>query len=598
MPRIILLLASLMGLFFLNVQLRAEPHAALGYLPKYSADFTHFDYVDPQAQKGGELILSGFGSFDSLNPYLLKGIAAEGLGSQVFESLMESSWDEPFSIYGLLAQDIALAEDGLSVSFRLNPKARFSNGAPVLAHDVKFTFDTLKGEHGHPFYKVYWNDISDCEVLNERELRFRFTKRNRELHMVIAQMPVFSRAWVGDKAFNEVVTTPPIASGPYTVERVDMGKTIYYRRNPDYWAKDLPVRKGMYNFDRIGYKYYKELTIALEALKAGEFDYMDIYNSKDWARDVSGPKYDNGSIIKTLLPNGNNKGMQGFVFNLRNPLFQDIRVRRAISLAFDFEWANHQLFYDQYTRCNSYFSNSELASTGIPQGEELSLLEPLREQLPPDLFTQAWQVPTTAPPHSLRDNLRQAKQLLSEAGWQVKEGVLQNAQGQRFAFEVILVERGFERILAPFARNLSKLGITLSYRTIDSALYQQRRDHFDYDMVVHSYGQSQSPGNEQKNYWHSANADQAGSSNIMGLKNPVVDQLVAQLIAAEDRATLVTIAHALDRVLLWGEYLVPNWYVDGHRVTYWDKFNRPATPPLYYPTGESWVVSAWWAKSL
>lgn len=574
----------------------AAPSAALGYTPKYPDDFTHFDYVDPKAKKGGELVLSGFGSFDKLNPYILKGLQADGLGNQVFETLMVSSWDEPFSIYGLLAEDMELAQDGLSVTFRLNPKARFSNGDPVLATDVKFSFETLTGEHGHPFYNVYWADVTGCEVLSEREVRFPFAKRNRELHMIIAQMPVFSPAWLQGKAFNEVITDPPIASGPYVVEKVDLGKTIHYRRNPDYWGKDLPSRKGMFNFDRITYKYYKDMTIALEALKAGEFDFMDIYNSKAWARDVNGPKYDSGEILKTVLPDRNNKGMQGFVFNLRKPIFQDIRVRRAIILAFDFEWANRQLFYDQYTRCNSYFSNSELASQGLPQGEELVLLEPFRDQLPKELFTQPWQPPTTATPNTLRANLRQAKKLLHDAGWKLKAGVMQNAQGERLSFEMIIRQRAFERILAPFARNLKKLGIELNYRTIDTALYQRRLEQFDYDMVVGSFSQSQSPGNEQMDFWHGSNAGNPGSKNYMGLNNPVVDRLVENLVAAPDRKSLITASQALDRVLLWGDYIVPNWYIEGYRVTYWDQFHRPATAPLYYPQGESWVISAWWRK--
>ncbi len=584
-------------LFFFSGGALADPSVALGYPPKYPADFPHFGYADPKAAKGGELVLSGVGGFDSLNPYLLKGESAAGLGGQVFETLMESSWDEPFSAYGLLASDIALAQDGLSVTFQLNPNARFSNGDPVLAEDVKFSFDTLKSAAAHPFYSVYWTDIQACEATGERTVKFIFAKKNRELHMIAAQVPVFSRAWVGNKPFTEVVTDPPIASGPYVVEKMNLGKTITYKRNPDYWAKALNTRMGMYNFDRITYKYYKDLTIALEGLKAGEFDYMDIYNSKEWARDLVGPAYDSGKLLKTTLPNRNNKGMQAFVFNLRRPLFQDVRTRRAIHLAFDFEWANQHLFYGQYTRCNSYFSNSELAATGIPTGAELALLEPFRAQLPAELFTQAWNPPSTAAPGGARQNLRAAQQLLKEAGWTLAaDGWLHDAQGARLSVELILNQRGFERILAPFAENLKKLGIELKYRTIDTALYQRRQDNFEFDMLVHTFGQSQSPGNEQKNYWHSSTADQVGSGNVMGLKNPVVDALVEKLVAVNSREELITVAHALDRVLLWGEYVVPNWYVGDHRLTYWDKFQRPATPPLYYPNGESWVIATWWRK--
>ncbi len=580
--------------WLLNVQVQAAPSAALGYEPKYPPDFSHFDYANPDAPKGGELVLSGFGNYDSLNPYLFKGISASGLGL-VFDTLMVKSLDEPFSIYGLLAEDIELAEDELSVTFRLNPRARFSNGEPVTAGDVKFSFDTLRGEHAHPMYRIYWADVEDCEVLDERTVRFNFKQANPELHLILSELPVFSKAWLDGEPFNETARTLPVASGPYQVESFDLGKNITYRRNPDYWAAELNVNRGMYNFDRIVYKYYKDRTVSLEALKAGEFDFMDIYNSKDWAVNLSGDKFDSGRLIKTLLPHHNNAGMQGFVFNLRRPIFQDRRVRKAINLAFDFQWTNKNLFYGQYTRCDSYFSNSELAARGLPEGEELALLEPHRDQLREEVFTQVWEPVGTEPPDSLRNNLRRAKLLLDEAGWQLKDGVLQK-DDMRLEFEFIIVQKEFERILAPFAQNLAKLGIRMSYRTVDPALYQKRAESFDFDMMTMIFSQSQSPGNEQMDYWHSGSADQPGSRNYLGLKNPVVDDLVRQLVYTKGRETLLTVTHALDRVLLWGEYVVPNWYINAHRVVYWNKFGRPETPPLYYPTGTGWVVNAWWQK--
>jgi microcin C transport system substrate-binding protein len=574
----------------------AAPSVALGYTPKYPVDFSHFDYVNPDAPKGGELVLSGFGSFDALNPYVLKGMAAEGLGSMVFETLMETSMDEPFSAYGLLAESIELAEDGLSVTFRLNPRARFSDGSKITAEDVKFSFDTLRSEHGHPLYQIYWADITAAEILDEYTVRFVFARQNRELHLLAAQIPVFSRAWLQDKPFDEVTQTPPLASGPYVVEKYDLGKYITYKRNPDYWGKDLNTRRGMFNFERVTYKYYQDQTIALEALKAGEFDYMDIYNSKDWATLMTGSKFDSGEIVKAELPHKNNAGMQGFVFNLRRPLFQDIRVRKAINLAYDFNWANQQLFYGQYQRCDSYFSNSELAARGIPEGAELALLEPFRAQLPPQLFTQPWQPVSTAAPASLRQNLRRAKELLEEAGWRVQGGVLKNAVGEVFKFEIILNQRAFERIVAPFADNLKKLGIEVIYRTIDHALYKRRMDKFDFDMTVNLYSQSQSPGNEQMNNWHSSSAKREGTENYMGLQNPVIDALTENLIKATDREELITAARALDRALLWGEYVVPNWFVDHHRIVYWNKFGQPAQTPLYYPRGQTWLVMTWWRE--
>jgi microcin C transport system substrate-binding protein len=426
-------------------------------------------------------------------------------------------------------------------------------------------------------------------------VRFRFAKVNRELHLLAADIPVFSREWLNGKTLDEVTQTPPLGSGPYVLDNHQMGKTVRYKRNPHYWGNDLNVMRGMYNFDFIGYKYYQDHTISLEALKAGEFDFMDIYSSKQWARDMTGPKFDQGELVKVLLSHQNNAGMQGFVFNLRRPLFQDIAVRRAINLAFDFGWTHKNLFFNQYTRCNSYFSNSEMAATGLPQGDELALLTQFKALLPPAVFNQAWTPVSTEPPHSLRQNLRQAQQLLDKAGWKLQGGTLEK-KGVPLAFEVILAQREFERILAPFAKNLKKLGIDIRYRTVDTALYKQRLDDFDFDMTVASFAQSLSPGNEQYNMWHSRAATQKGSQNFIGLQNPVVDALVDKLVTTKDRQELLTVSRALDRVLLHGDYLVPNWYIGQHRVAYRDKFAQPATVPLYYPTGESWMVLTWWIK--
>lgn len=572
----------------------AAPSAALGYEPKYKAGFKHFDYVNPDAPKGGELLLSGYGSFDTLNPFLLKGLAVGGTGL-IFESLMQRSLDEPFSVYGLLAEDIQLADDKLSVTFRLNPKARFSDGSEVTAEDVKFSFDTLKSTKAHPQYRIYWSDIQEAEIIDKRTVRFKFAKVNPELHLIAADMSIFSKKSVGDKAFDKIVTEPLVGSGPYLIEKYDSGKYVTYKRNPDYWAKDLNVRRGTHNFDRITMKYYKDTNIALEALKAGEFDFIAVSNSKEWAREYVGAKFDSGEIKKEELPHKNNAGMQGFVFNLRRELFKDVKVRQAINLAYDFEWANKNLFYDQYARCDSYFSNSELAARGAPNKEELALLEPFREQLPKELFTQAWTPVNTTPPNTLRDNLVKAKNLLTAAGWNLKDGILQNAQGQKFNFEVLLNEKGFERIVAPFAHNLEKLGIKVSYRTVDPALYQQRLDSFDYDMTVVVFAQSQSPGNELMSMWHSSSAKQEGSNNSAGLQNPVVDALIEKVVYAPNRHSLLTAVHALDRVMLYGEYVVPNWFTPVHRIAYWNKFGQPKTRPTYYQAA-SWMLETWWKK--
>ena len=593
----LLLLAVLLGATANLPSALAAPSVALGYTPKYPPGFQHFDYVNPDAPRGGDLILSAFGNFDSFNPYQLKGIPAAGLAELVFEPLMEQSLDEPYSLYAHLADDIEIAADRLSVTFRLNPKARFSNGAPVTAQDVQFSFETLTGKMAHPRYRFYWADIRRAAALDVRRVRFEFAKVNPELHLIAAQMPVFARAWVGDTPFDKLTTAQPIGSGPYVVEQYDLGKRVSYTRNPHYWAMGHNTRRGMFNFDRIVFKYYKDETVRHEAFKAGEFEFLFENNSKKWARDYTGPQFDSGQIRRTELKHSNNAGMQGFVFNLRRPLFQDLRVRKAIGLALDFEWSNRNLFYNQYTRCYSYFSNSELAATGLPGADEIALLEPFRKQLPRAVFTEIWKPPSTLPPDSLRANLRRARDLLAEAGWDLKDGLLQNSKGERLEFEIMLVsvQKGFERIIAPFARNLAKLGIRLRYRTVDSALYQRRTDTFDYDMIVESFGQSQSPGNELVGLWHSSTADQEGANNVMGLRNPVVDALIQKVIYAPDRKHLITASRTLDRVLLHGEYVVPNWFIATHRIAYWDRFGVPAHLPRYY-AAESWMLRSWWKK--
>ncbi len=572
----------------------AATSQAMGYTPKYPDGFSHFDYVNADAPRGGSLDLPAFGSFDSFNPYALKGQSANGLGQLMFETLMASSLDEPFSQYGLLADDVQLAKDKLSVTYHINPAARFNDGSPVTAKDVVFSYETLR-DKGHPQYRFYWSDIKGAKALDRLSVRFNFKRANPELHLIVGQIPIFSPHWLGDKAFDKLALEQPISSGPYTIEKYELGKYVTYRRNPDYWGWGLNVRRGMFNFDRVTYKFYRDFTVMLEAFKAGEFDFIHEYNSKKWARDYVGPKFRSGEIIKKELPHRNNAGMQGFIFNLRKPLFQDIRVRRALSLALDFEWSNRNLFYNQYERNDSYFSNSELAATGKPSADELKLLQPYRDKLPPALFEKPWQPPSTKPPVSLRTNLRQARELLKQAGWEYADGALRNHQGEPFHFSIILVQKGFERIVAPFARNLQKLGVEVEYRTIDPALYQRRMDNFDFDMTVAGFGQSQSPGNEQINMFHSSSANQEGSMNLMGISDPVVDALVEKVVYAKNRKALVTACHALDRVLLYGNYLIPHWYIGSHRVAWWDRFAMPDTLPLYYdPT--NWMVATWWLK--
>jgi len=566
---------------------------------KYPEGFKHFDYVAEAAVKGGKLILHDLGSFDKMNPFTLKGNAPYGLDSLVFETLAVPSLDEPFTEYGLIAKDIELADDRLSVTYTIDENARFSDGSKVTPDDVKFSLDTLKSDAAHPFYQIYLQDIKEAEILDDRRIRFLFARVNRELHMIASQLPVLSKAFYTTHPFNAPddasTMIPPVGSGPYVVDDVNPGKSISYRRNPEYWAINHPVRKGMFNFDRITVKYFKDQIVSVEAFKAGEFDVMPVNIAKQWVRDLDGKRFESGQLIKKRFPHKNDAGMQGFVFNTRKQLFSDPLVRRAIGLALDFEWINKTLFFEQYTRTNSYFSNSELAATGIPSDGELKLLDPYRDSLPVEVFTIPPTPPTTAPPSSLRDNLRSAKELLYEAGWYVKDGILQDADGNPFSFEILLVSPSFERVMAPFVNNLQKLGIDARYRTIDPALYTDRIKNFDFDMVVNVFGQSQSPGNEQRDYWHSSSADKKGSRNLAGIKNPVVDALVDAIVYASTRKELQNACHALDRVLWYGYYVVPNWYLSYHRLAYSSRFKQPETLPLYYSPDQ--LLMTWWDPS-
>ncbi len=569
---------------------------AWGDAPKYPPGFAHFDYVDPQAPRGGSVNLNGFGSFDKLNPFTLKGLAAAGVGALMFEALAEASDDEPFTMYGLLAEDIDFAADGLSITFRLHPKARFSDGEPVTAEDVRHSFETLVGKQAHPRFRQYFADVAKVVVVDERTVRFEFRRRNHELHMIIGtQLPVFSRKWGAGKPFDQLVRDPPVASGPYLIEKADWGKSITFRRNPEYWARDLPVRRGMFNFERITYKYFKDETARLEGFKAGEFDWIAENSAKNWARGHVGRRYDSGEIVKREFRHSNAAGMQGFVMNTRRPLFADVRVRRALALAMDFEWMNRQVFFGQYVRSPSYFTNSEMQAQGLPGPDELALMEPLRAKLPPEVFREVPMPPSTGAPGSLRENLRLALKLLAEAGWKVADdGRLRNARGEPFEFEVLTYSKGLERVAVPWARNLEKLGIAVRLRTTDPALYKKREDEFDFDVVVTSYGASQTPGNELVERFTSAAAAEKGSDNLAGVRDPAVDAIVEALLRSRTRAELVAAARVLDRLLRHGWYLVPHFYAPAHRVAYRRTLGHPATLPLYYGA-ENWMLKTWWA---
>ena len=571
---------------------------ALGSTPKYAKDFSHFSYTDPGARPGGELRLAAMGSFDKLNPFTLKGIPARGLSELVFEPLAIGSLDEPMSMYGLLAESMRLAPDELSITFRLSSKARFSNGLPVLATDVKFSFDTLRSPAASPIWRNYWADVKDAVVLDERTIRFNFLRRNRELHMTVASLPVFSKSWGGQLPFDQWVMQTPIGSGPYQVERADIGRSVFYKRRADYWANNHPARRYQFNFDRISFRYYKDVFARLEALKAGEFDFIHENTAKNWARSYKGRPFSSGELTMAELPNSNGAGLQAFFFNTRRPLFQDARVRHALSLAMDFEWMNRQLFYDQYIRSNSYFTNSELAAAGLPDQAEKELLSRLAKQgkLAIDeawLLTPVPEPPITAGPEGLRQNLRQAKKLLLEAGWSLNDGRLVNAKGEPFEFEILISQRNWERVIAPFARNLEKLGIRVSTRVSDVSLYKKRLDNYDYDMMVHWYLSGQNPGNEMLFRFTSASANELGADNYAGITSPWVDALITHLIAVRNRDELVTAARLLDRVLRHGHYAIPHWHNRVHRVAYRQGLRSPTQYPLYYHS-EDWAMSAWW----
>lgn len=566
--------------------------------PKYPSSFKHFDYVNPDAPRRGELFLANPDrrtSFDKFNPYSLKGVSAAGVSNLMFETLTVTSADEVATMYGLLAEDMELAQDRLSMTFRLNPKARFNNGDPVTAADVKHSFDSLVAK-GAPQFKIIFAEVKQCVVVDNRTVRFEFKTLNHELPLIVGGVPVFSRKWGANTSFDKIQLEPPIASGPYLIDRYNVGRSIVYKRDPNYWGNDVPSRRGMFNFDRIHYRFYKDDVARLEAFKAGEFDVVVEYSAKNWARSYTGPKFRSGEIVKRELQHSNGAGMQGFMMNLRRPQFADVRVRRALGLALDFEWMNRQLFYGQYKRIYSFFNNSELAASGMPSAEELKLLESLRAQLDPVVFGPAPVPPATDPPSSLRANLLQAKALLKEAGWDYRDGALRNAKGEPFTLEIIDDQGAMSRIISVYVRNLQKLGIQVNQRTADYALIQRRMDEFDFDMTSINFGAFTSPGNELFDRFGSKAADEKGSSNVWGLKDPAVDKLVEAVVNATTWKDLITASRALDRVLLHKYIVVPHWYSGTHRVAYSNRFGIPETVPKYYQA-DPYVISTWWEKT-
>ena len=558
--------------------------------PKYPADFEHFDYVQPDAPKGGRMIQGAFGTFDSLHPFVLKGQSPNGIGD-LFETLMTNSYDEAFTEYCLLAESVEWPSDRSWVAFTLRKEAKWHDGQPVTVEDVIWSLDILKTK-GHPFYRSYYANLEKAEKVRERKVRFTFSgPPNPELPLITGQMPILPRHYWADRDFESTTLEPPVGSGPYKIKKVDQGRSITYERDPDYWGKDLPVNIGRYNFDLIRYDYYKDRTIEREAFKAGESDFLLENTSKDWAISYDVPAVEQKLIIKSQIPHQNSAGMQAFAFNIRRQIFQDTKVRQALGYAFDFEWTNKNLFYDAYTRSHSYFSNSELASSGLPDEAELAILNPFRSQIPEEVFTQEYAPPKTDGSGNIRSNMRNAFRLLKQASWEVKDGKLTYIPtNQVMEFEILIVSPAFERIVLPFTKNLEKLGIKATVSLVDSSQYQNRLDNYDFDMVVGNWGQSLSPGNEQRDFWSSKAADIPGTRNLIGIKSPVVDQLIDLVISAPDRESLITRTRALDRVLLWNYYMIPHWHISAYRVLYWDKFRQAEIRPKYNLGLETWWI--------
>ena len=571
---------------------------------KYPPGFIHFDYVNPDAPKGGEIRLVSnlrLSTFDKYNPFTIRGAAPAYLSQLMFDSLLAGSLDEEGAGYGLLAEDVAVAPDGLSATFKLRKNARFHNGDPVLAQDVKHSYDTLIGPHTSPAYKTLLVDVAGVDVVDDRTVRYRFRQANRELPLTVGGLPVFSRKWGQGKPFNEVVMEPPIGSGPYKIGPVKFGKDITYVRDTDYWAKDLNVRRGTGNFDRINVKIYKDNTARLEALKAGEFDLMAFYSAGDWARRVNGKRFDTGELVKGEFQHKLPTGFQSYVLNTRRPLLQDVRVRQALGLAVDYEWMNRQMFYNSYQRVRGLFGNTSCAATGTPSAEELALMEPWRGKIPDAAFGPADEPPRTDRPHDpavggLRENLRRAQKLLGDAGWTVQNGTLRNAQGQPFVLEYLDSNEGGARVVTPWMRNLEKLGITLRFRPVDFALYQQRLQKFDFDVTTIAYVGTANPGQEYADLFGSQAADTEDSGNLAGVKSPAVDALLDRMVSAKTKPDYLAACHALERVITHSHVFIPQWYSGTHRMAYnaW-RLQKPKVTPPYF-RGEAWAIDAWWAR--
>ena len=576
--------------------------------PALPPDFPYFPYVDPNAPKGGEVTLASIGTYDSFNPFILRGTATSGMVSpwvvlpggsgsgssvgHVWESLLTSSADEAESGYGHLAKTIELPADKMWVAFELRPEAKFSDGTPVTAEDVAWTYRTLL-EQGRPSFRIQMADVQDVAVESPSRVVFHFkSNENRELPLILGGLPVLPKHFFDGRDFTRPLTDPPIGSGPYRIASFELGRSVTYERRPDWWAANMPTGKGTNNFDRVRVEYFRDSTVAMEAFKAGQIDLRSENISKNWATAYDFPAVARGLVKKQDFPHHLPTGMQGYAMNTRRTVFANPLVRQAMAEVFDFEWANKNLFYGTYTRTQSYFSNSDLASSGIPQGDELKLLEPYRKELPPALFTEPFRLPVTDGSGNNREQLRHALDLLQQAGWSVKERKLVDANGEPMNFTILLDEPSLERVALPYVQLLQKIGIDARVRTVDPAQYQHLTDDFDFDMIMMIYPESDVPGNELRDYFTCAASKAQGSFNTPGICDPAVDAMVEKIITAQDRDTLKTAARALDRVLLCRWYLVPNWDSRTFHIAYWDRFSHPDVP-----IREGFNFDTWWVDA-
>jgi microcin C transport system substrate-binding protein len=555
---------------------------------KYPKNFTHFEYVNPNAPKGGVFKQATIGSFDSLNPFIVKGNAAAGIG-MIYDSLLKQSSDEPFTGYGLIASSVKVADDFSSVSFKVNPQATFHDGVKIKASDVKFSFDLLI-DKGAPHFRSYYAGVKEVVIDSPSQVTFHFTEvGNRELPLIIGQLPILPEHFWLDKDFSKTDLIIPTGSGAYQIKSFKAGKRITYELVNDYWAKELPVNKGLYNFEKMIFDYYRDDGVAFEAFKSGAFDYRLESSSKRWATGYKGELFDSGKIVTEKISDQNPQGMQGFWFNLRKDKFKDKHVREAISLLFDFEWANKTLFYGAYTRINSFYSGSELATSKVITEAEKALLLPYQSQLSASVF-EPISFPVTNADGDVREQMRTAVKLFEKAGYQLKNSKMQDKEGNQFEFEFLLYSKDFERVVHPFRQNLKRIGIKTSIRLVDVSQFVNRLNNFDFDLVSLRKGQSISPGNEQLSFWGCESAMEAGTSNWSGICSPVLDKLVQQLITSDSREKLVTTTKAIDRVLLNEFIVIPQWYLPAYRIAYWNKYSRPAISPVY-----DLGLSTWWS---